>query len=135
MIGQTNAVNSGFVYKLGTGSSFDIKKLLPELDYTKLTVNNFIVQPTKINVSGRSSAGNGNSEGNVNLGGSTSASGSNSTTITKKYSNGVFSVSNTSVSKSYSNSIDDGKLNTSGECSGSVGNIQVYLVTSKIKTV
>lgn len=105
------------------------------MDYTKLTVDNFIVQPTKINVSGSSNAGNGNSEGNVNLGGSVGASGSNSITITKKYSNGVFSVSNTSVSSSYSNSTDSGKLNTNGSCFGSVGNIQVYLVTSKIKTL
>ena len=35
-------INSYSIY-LGTGSSFDIKKLLPEIDYTKLTSDNFVV--------------------------------------------------------------------------------------------
>lgn len=31
------------IYYLGTGTSFDIKTLLPDVDYTKLTVDNFII--------------------------------------------------------------------------------------------
>lgn len=36
-------VAAGNVYYLGTGTSFDIKTLLPDVDYAKLTSDNFIV--------------------------------------------------------------------------------------------
>lgn len=37
------------VYYLGTGTSFDIKTKYPDIDYTKLTANNFITGVTAIN--------------------------------------------------------------------------------------
>lgn len=40
--------NSLKVYSLGTGTSFDIKTLYPEIDYTKITEDNFIVGATSL---------------------------------------------------------------------------------------
>lgn len=37
------------VYYLGEGIDFNIKELLPDVDYTKLTVDNFIVGASEIN--------------------------------------------------------------------------------------
>ena len=39
-----NEVNLSNVYYLGQGTSFDVKSLLPNIDYTKLTIDNFIVE-------------------------------------------------------------------------------------------
>lgn len=36
-------LGSEIIY-LGTGTSFDIKKLYPEVDYSKLTTNNFFIE-------------------------------------------------------------------------------------------
>lgn len=120
------------IYYLGTGTSFNVSSYE---GYQNFTANNFLVVPSTIKISGNSNAGNGNSEGYVNLGGSVGASGSNSTTLKKSYnsSTGKLTISNTSVSASYSNSTDGGKLNTGGNCSGSFGSIKVYLVIGTIK--
>lgn len=61
------------LYDLGTARSFDIKKLCPKVDYTKLTANNFIfIDLPKISYK------TGNSgkmcDNNAGLGGTTSVS-------------------------------------------------------------
>ena len=41
--------NASKIYSLGTGISFDIKELVPNIDYTKLTVSDFIVEVVEEN--------------------------------------------------------------------------------------
>lgn len=45
---KSNRSNIKSVIKLGTGRSFDLKKLCPDVDYTKLTVDNFIVGASNV---------------------------------------------------------------------------------------
>lgn len=75
------------VYKLGTGTSFDIRAMIPTIDYTKLTVHDFIVECKT--VKGGASAGRYDQTG----------SGSGSVNIGKSYnsSNGIFNISGTRV--------------------------------------
>ena len=41
---NTDAMNKGGIYYLGTAKTFNIKELLPNVDYTSLTNKNFIAQ-------------------------------------------------------------------------------------------
>ena len=70
--------NSSKIYSLGSGTSFDIKTLVPSVDYTKLTINNFIVATTTLSAS----------TGDIRKGGSWVGGGvsiSASMNITKSY--------------------------------------------------
>ena len=117
MQGMTNAVNSGLVYYLGTGTSFDVSSIA---EYKNFTTDNFIVGSTSF----KADCGNGNSDG-PNLGGGVGTSGS----ISKSYnsSSGVLTVSGGGGS----NSTDGGKLSING----SLGTCFAYLIIGKIKTI
>lgn len=74
------------VYNLGTGTSFDIKTLVPDVDYTQLTEDNFIVGTT---------SGTGlDTTASLSTGGTYYAK-TNGLSITKSYnaSTGILSVS------------------------------------------
>jgi len=78
-------INSGGkVYNLGKGTSFNIKTLLPDIDYTSLTADNFVIIATSVNASTSTWAH-----------AHTSVSGSGSTSPTCSYNNssGVLTVS------------------------------------------
>ena len=49
MLGSTNSGNSGLVYYLGSGTSFDVSNIP---GYQNLTADNFIVGATRLNLSG-----------------------------------------------------------------------------------
>ena len=102
-------------------------------NYAYFTVDNFIIQPKKISVSGSSNAGNASDY--PNLGGGVGASGGNTSGITKSYSNGIFTVGNVSTSASYSNSTDGGKLGTNGSCNAKLVDVEVYLAMGSIKQI
>ena len=46
VISQSSGASN--IYYLGTGSSFDLKSLLPNIDYSSLTIDNFIVSTISI---------------------------------------------------------------------------------------
>ena len=78
------SVISGNIYYLGEGTSFDLKTIIPSVDYTKLTADNFIVEAQ--------------SKASTTIGGFTSGGPSSdfiqgSTTLNKSYnaSTGVLS--------------------------------------------
>lgn len=65
------------VFYLGTGTSFNIKTLLPDVDYTTLTSSNFIVCQSILNGSGyQGDSFTPNSDGNYNAGSYLSVGGS-----------------------------------------------------------
>ena len=66
---------------LGTGTSFDIKTLAPDVDYTKLTANDFNVEQSGSVSTSASTQVKGGSGANSLAGNS----GSASTSITKSY--------------------------------------------------
>ena len=126
MIGQTNAVNSGLVYYLGTGTKFDVSNIP---GYEKFTKDNFIVDCGTYSVSGS---------------GTFCGSCSNSGKLTKSYnaSTGILTISGTSISKrnsevhnavwSYGEGFSDKTFEISIKASRSP---QVWLCRGKIQNV
>ena len=109
--------NSNSVYYLGTGTSFDIKTLLPDIDYESLKENNFIV----CTVSGSATA-------SCSTNSATQRNTSASFTPTKSYTNGVLSVAG--LSNNGSDSGTKGSINVWGGI-----NVSVYLVVGDIVSI
>ena len=107
---------------MGCGTSFDIKTLLPNIDYKKLTVDNFIVTSTA-----KSILWNRDSEGRSSIGAGDYFSGTAS--ISKKYDidAGILTVSNgVNHYRDTGNSVD-------GQAEAIIEN--VYLITGKIVSI
>ena len=111
--GITN-MGSTDVYYLGTGTSFDIKTLFPN-DYQNFTVDNFIIEPTKVTtalVAWNSTVQPTNTK-NVNI------------NKTYNQSTGTFTISNTGVAISIGDAASSGGIN----------DIKVYLVLGSIENI
>ena len=112
-----NGGNNNSVYYLGTGTSFDIKTLLPDIDYGSLKENNFIV----CTISGSATA-------SCSANSATERNTSASFTPTKSYTNGVLSVGG--LSGTGANSGTKGSINVWGGIS-----VSVYLVVGDIISI
>lgn len=123
MVGTTHVNNLGSgVYCLGTGTSFDIKTLLPNINYKKLTVDNFIVTSTA-----KSILWNRDSEGRSSIGAGDYFSGTAS--IFKNYNadTGMLTVANgVNHYRDTGNSVD-------GQAEAIIE--KVYLIPGEIVTV
>ena len=120
MVGNTVVnSNSSKVYALGSGGSFDIKSLLPDVNCEKLTADNFII--CAYDFSYRTSA----------WGHGTTANKDTSITYTKTYSDGVLTITRSGDSTA--------QITSSGSDIGrtilSLPNPAVYLVIGEIYSV
>ena len=90
MASNVNKITGGKCISLGNGTSFDVKTVCANngIDYTKLTVNNFIVGVSKMPSMNTSSDNNKLSDSGW---GYICATGF---TVSKNYSNGVLTISN-----------------------------------------
>lgn len=123
-------LNACRVYYLGTGTSFDIKTLLPDVDYTKLTVDNFICCYSDVGSAGwtneyQHSTDNGLYPGLQGM----------SHAVT--YTDGILTISGHKSSlKALAWDVwdggDSGNLRT---CSGGVSAIKVFLVVGDIESL
>ena len=113
MIGQTNAVNSGFAKYLGTGTNFDVSDIP---GYKNFTVDNFIVAVKSATY-----------KGSANGDGSAGASGSLSVKKSYDSSTGTLKITGSSGSASGNSEY----MTASASCSLS---LEVYcLINVKIK--
>lgn len=110
------------VYYLGEGTSFDIKTLVPSVDSTKLTANNFVVEPISIYGNGRNDVRGKGADGYWNW--------SLSANMSKTYSNGVLACSLTGKTD-YSHGGNDYK-ELSGSANASIPKFKAYLVVGYI---
>ena len=85
--------SSGTFYYLGTGNSFDVKTLVPDIDYTSLTVDNFILNLNSCYGFGQ-----------CNVSKETAKSASKTVTPTKTYTDGVLKVASLSGTNTNSGS-------------------------------
>lgn len=84
-----SGTNKSAIYYLGTGTSFDIKTLFPDVDYNSFTVDNFIIGTSSVPTTRSSWYGNWS---NFPYG-----TGSfNGLNLEKTYTDGVLSISGTS---------------------------------------
>lgn len=120
----------GFQY-LGTATSYNMKELMPT-EWEDLTVDNFLVETTALNIQGNCSGGAtgvmySSDGGSYTV--STNANSSNNVSISKSYTNGVFSVSGLGVGCSANKTKQDGSVKAetsfSASCSAS---IKVYFL-------
>lgn len=126
-----NEVNEGNIYYLGSGTSFDIKSLLPNVDYTKLTADNFVVEFNSVSskVSGTLSLNAHDDNGTQDV------SWSQSTTISKNYLNGVLSISGTNISASANQGWNYNTSFVNATKSINLSNIKVYLIIGEIESL
>lgn len=120
--------NLSQVYCLGTGDSFNIQTLLPKVDYTKLTANNFIVE--HINVGGAVGTQLQSDWDAINLGAHAYLQ-TDASSISKSYNKttGVFTVGNKTV---YSHVTSEKGLR--GSVSSPIGT-KTYLIMGEINVI
>lgn len=115
--------NGASIIHLGTGTSFDIKTLLPDIDYTNLTSDNFIIAPASASIyfSGTTVSG--------------SISQSRGTSFTKSYdaTTGVLTISNYYSQFSIGDWSKSGTHRVTGDVS--LGTFNAYLINGKIESL
>ena len=127
MVGVTHGQNSGLVYYLGTGTSFDVSGIP---GYHNLTIDNFIVGMNNVSSSSWSFGSSGNDTLSVGASGAGFSKSYNATT--GKLSIGI--LRNNSISVSFRNN-DNGSSGGIGSGGGSSVEVFAYLVKGKIKTI
>ena len=118
-----NNMGSTSVYYLGTGTSFDLKTILPN-DYQSLTTDNFIIEFTSMENATHNT-------GSVNYYGSKGYMSSSGGSIGKSYSNGVLTISKNGL---YVRCSADGGSGSSST-TFAINNPKVYLVLGSIENL
>ena len=128
---KVRAINSDLssgIYYIGTGTNFDLKSKFPD-DYSKFTIDNFIVVPTV-------NAGTSGNQGQYTGGyGQTYYASNTKLSLTKTYTNGVISISaSLKITASATSRSYDVDYPRSKDYSPSIS-CAVYLVVGEIKNL